>query len=268
MTSYTTEKQDLDMTSITMVEAATFNGDLIVEIGDGQARMEVTCTGKATYQVESLGKLLYIHGKKKGMTYAGGGVHIHLWLPAGLAFKLANIGGAIRISGVARSLEASNVNSSIETRVVGQCDMRLNNVNGSINVRETNGHIKLATVNGSAQLQDVSGHIEIKGTNSDVVCKQSSGQIQINASNGSFRLKEVTFEPGSRNWVKIGAGTIALQQIQAPGGLELRASAYLLHADLSEYAVHMSHHHLTATLPGTHPAKVELATSGEVSITG
>src|SRR5262245_32291952 len=123
------------MAGITAVEAATFNGDVIVEAREGQARLVVTLRGKATYEVMRIGSLLYIWGKKRGLTFAGSGASLALWLPPGLALKLATVNGAVRVQGAVRSLDASIAGGSIEARNLGTCDVKARSSNGRIDLR-------------------------------------------------------------------------------------------------------------------------------------
>ncbi len=269
MSSDITEQRDLEIAEITAVEAATFNGDLVVEAGAGKARLEIAITGKATYTVETLGKLLYITAKKRGLTYGGGGANIHLWLPAGMIFKLANVNGAIRVIGTVQSLEASIVNGAIETCATGQGDLRLNAVGGEIDARDAAGTIRTTFVNSAVLIADVAGHVEAKGTSGGVRLARVIGQIQVNASAGPVRLEDVTFAPGSRNWVKIGGNAIEITGMHAPGGLDLSAKAHLgiVHANVSGFETHIANNRLTVRLAGKDRARVELATGGDVHIT-
>jgi len=269
MSSDITEQRDLEIAGITSVEAATFNGDLIVEAGSGEARLEIAITGKATYTVETLGKLLYVAAKKRGLTYGGGGASIHLWLPAGMIFKLANVNGAIKVTGAVKSLEASIVNGVVETRSTGQGDLRLNAVGGEIDARDTAGNVRTTFVNSAVRVTDAIGHVEAKGTSGGVRLSNITGQIQVNASAGPVRLEDVTFDPGSRNWVKIGGSAIEIVSMHAPGGLDLVAKAHLgvVHANVSGFETHIRNNHLTVRLAGKDRARVELATGGDVHIT-
>jgi hypothetical protein len=269
MSSDITEQRDLEIAGITSVEAATFNGDLIVEAGAGKARLEIAITGKATYTVEPLGKLLYVAAKKRGLTYGGGGASIHLWLPTGMTFKLANVNGAIRVTGAVQSLEASIVNGAVETRSTGQGDLRLNAVGGSIEVQNAAGTVRTTFVNSAVRVSDAAGRVEAKGTSGGVRLSRITGQIQVNASGGPVWLEDVTFDPGSQNWVKIGGGAIEIAGMHAPGGLDLSAQAHMgvVHANVSGFETHIRNNRLTMRMAGKNRARVDLATGGDMHIT-
>jgi hypothetical protein len=66
------------MSGISSVEVAAFNGSVTVEAGAESYRLEVTVSGSATHEVERLGNLLYVTGKKQGLTYLGKSVSFHL----------------------------------------------------------------------------------------------------------------------------------------------------------------------------------------------
>jgi Putative adhesin len=281
------EQRDLDLSGITAAEVATFNGSVTVEAGADQARLEVTLKGRATYEVERLGKLLYIVGKKRGLTYFGSGVSFHLRLPAGLSLKLATVSGAIHVQGDVRALEARTSNGAIETRATGPGDMRLRNFGGAIHVRgakgrvdiatatgdvrvaDAAGRIHIATANGNVQVTGVEGEIEAATSNGGVQVVDAEGQFQVATSNGQVRLERVIFAPHSVSWAKTSNGAVEVLGLGAPGGLRIRAKTHrnTVRADLPGFEVRPGRHGLRAWLAGSNPAYLELGTVGEIRIT-
>lgn len=83
MTTEREEHREIDVEGLSAVEVATFNGPLLVECGAETPHLVASVWGKASYEVERIGSLLYIRAHKTGLTYAGGGVGMALWLPAG-----------------------------------------------------------------------------------------------------------------------------------------------------------------------------------------
>jgi len=283
-----TEQRDLDMTGITAVEAASFNGDVVVEAGAGRARLEARLQGKAAYEVMRIGSLLYVWAKKRGLTYAGSGASLALWLPAGLALKLATVNGTLRIQGEVRSLVASLANGAIEARGLGRADVKARSSNGRIEVRGVRGRVNAATANGAVTIADVVGPIEFSSANGafevedaegsikastangPVRAARISGQIQIATAKGDVRLERAALAPGSTNWIRTGSGLVEVTDLAAPGGLRIQAHAHSgrLHYELPRYDVMAHRDHLTARLAGTKPATLQIATPGELRITG
>jgi hypothetical protein len=266
--THVTEQRDLDVSGITAAEVAAFNGDIIVETGADQPRLLVTRTGTATYEVERLGNLLYIAAKKRGLTYLGSTVSFHLWLPAGLALKLATVSGAIRTNGDARALNVATVNGAIEADATGQGDVHARTTNGPIRVRGASGRIKVASSNGEVEIVDAGGQIQAATSNGAIRIADAAGQAQLTTGNGGIRLERVTLEPGSNNWARTGNGTVEVLGVQAPGGLRLRARAGRapIQADLPGYQARLDSHHLKAQLGGPNPASLDLTTGGAIHI--
>jgi hypothetical protein len=282
-----TEQRDLDMSGITAVEAASFNGDVIVETGAERARLEVTLRGKATYEVMRIGSLLYVWAKKRGLTYMGSGANLALWLPAGLALKLATVNGTLRAHGEARSLDAATASGAIEIRAVGGGNVKARSSNGRIEVRGVRGRVNAVTANGAVMVADITGTIDltsangalqvedaegqIKATtaNGPVRVTRATGQIQIATAKGEIHIERATLAPGSTNWIKTGSGLVEALGIGAPGGLRIRARAHSgrIHHALPDYEVRASRGHLTAQLRGARPATLEITTPGELRIT-
>lgn len=268
MTTHITEQHGLDVSGITAAEVAAFNGDVTVESGAEQARLLATLTGKATYTVERLGNLLYITGKKRGLTYLGSAVSFHLWLPAGLALKLATVSGAIRTHGDARALNAATVNGAIEADSTGQGDVHASTANGPIRVRGARGRIKVASSNGEVEIVDAAGQIQAATPNGAIRIADATGQTQLTTGNGGIRLERVTLEAGSNNWAKTGNGTVEVLGVRAPGGLRISARAGWapIQADLPGYQVQLDPHRVKAQLAGPNPAELELNTGGAIRI--
>jgi hypothetical protein len=268
MLSEDIETRDLPGGAITAVEAATFNGDLIVMMGAPQARLEVTRKGNATCAVETLGKLLYITVKKHGLSYAESGATLRLWLPAHLRLKLATVGGLLRVRGSSPKVEASTVNGAIETSDTGSGELRLSAVNGAISASGAAGIIKASTVHGEMALADLTGQIEASTVKGAIRITRARGRVQISAAYGAIQAEEITCDPGVTGWLKTGSGAVTLDGLHAPGGLKLVAKGHAISGqpDLPGYAITASKHHLTAMLAGDHPASFEIATPGEIRI--
>jgi hypothetical protein len=233
-----------------------------------------------------IGSLLYVWSKKHGLTFAGSGASLALWLPAGLALKLATVNGAVRVHGAARTLDASIAGGSIEARDLGKCDVKARSSTGQIEVRGVRGRVSAATANGPVTVADVEGpidfssangalHIEdaegqIKAStaNGPVRATRVSGQIQIATAKGEIHIERAAITPGTTNWIKTGSGLVEVLGLAAPGGLRIRAKAFAgrLHYDLPEYEVQVSHHQLTARMAGRKPAHLEISTPGELRI--
>jgi len=258
-----------------------------VETGAGPYRVEINLAGSATYEVERLGNLLYVSGKKQGLTYLGKSVSFHLWLPAGLALKLACINGAVRLHGAARALDASTHNGAIETEQTGAAALRLRTSSGAMTVRETTGFVdisasrgairikdatagvKVAISNGEVEIEDAQGEIKVNNSNGAVRLANIFGQVQVSTSNGAVRLEQATLEPGSKNWLRTAHGEVVVRKLRAPGGLAIDAktSAIPITAELPGYEVKSSWGRLKARLRGVRPAKLEITTTGEIRIT-
>jgi hypothetical protein len=268
MTPENVETQELSIAGIAAIEAATFNGDLIVMMGAPEARLEVTLRGKAAYKVETLGKLLYISVKKRGMAYAESGASIRLWLPSHLRLKLAAFGGLLQVQGLTPKVEASTVNGAIETIDTGQGELHLSTVNGPIGASGAEGLIKASTVNGDMTLARLTGQIDASTVKGAIRANQVQGRLRISAAHGAIQAKEITCAPGATGWIKTGYGAVTLTGIHAPGGLKLVANGHSIDGqfDLPVYTVTANKHRLIATLPGAQPAQFEIATPGEVRI--
>lgn len=287
MTADSSEQLDLDMSGITSAEVATFTGDIVVEAGAERPRLVVTLTGKSSYKAERLGNLLYVSARKRGMTYSGSGASFHLWLPAGLKYKLATVSGAVRIRGHVSRLDASTVNGEIEVQAARQAELHVSTVSGSIAVHGASGRIKASSLKGDIQLADVEGQIDAssaKGSMSvtnatgritvstgkgAVQVAELRGQIQVSTGAGGIRLEHVTFEPGSVNWAKTGSGLVEVHALQAPGGLRIQAKTHHrpIHANLPGYDIRATRDSLRAQLGGPNRARLEIATPGEIRIT-
>lgn len=289
MTTDSSERRDLDLTGVTAVEVATFNGDIIVEAGAGMesACIEATLRGKATYEVERLGPLLYVAAKKRGFTYLGSAASFHLRLPAGLALKLAIVNGAILVRGEARSVVATTYNGAVETRATGRGDVRVSAADGQITIQAVEGRVKVATSNGAVAVAEVRGQVEINTSNGavrvtavdghihaatsngEVRIEDSAGQVQVATSNGGVRLNRVTLAAGTKNWAKTSAGAVEVLALRAPDGVSISAkTSGAIQADLPGYDVTVKKlFMLKARLPGAKPAALDIANAGGIRIT-
>jgi DUF4097 and DUF4098 domain-containing protein YvlB len=286
VTADNTEQRDLDMSGITAVEAASFNGDVTVEAGAERARLEVALRGKATFEVTRIGSLLYVWAKKRGLTYAGSGASLSLWVPAGLALKLATVNGMLRVHGAARSLAASVAGGAIEARDLGRCDVKASSSSGRIEVHGVSGRVSAATANGAVtvahvtgpvdlssasgalEIENAEGQIKASTANGPVRTIQTTGQLQIATGGGEIHIAGATLVPGSTNWIKTGSGPIEVMGMHAPGGLRIHARAHagrIAHT-LPGYEVKTGRDRLMAQLRGTRPATLELASPGEIRI--
>lgn len=285
VTADNSEQLDLDVSGITSAEVATFTGDVVVEAGAEKPHLIVTLRGKTEYKVERLGNLLYVSAKKHGLTYSGSGASFHLWLPAGLKYKLATVSGVVRVRGPLLRLNASTVSGEIEVQAAGQAELHMSTVSGSVTVGGARGRIKASTVSGDVRLADVEGQIDASSTKGSMSVTDAAGRItlstgkgtiqvadlrgQIQASSGAggIRLERVTFEPGTRSGARTGAGAVEVYALHAPGGLRIKGHSSRLHADLPGYDVQGGRGSLRAQLAGANPASLELATPGEIRIT-
>jgi hypothetical protein len=257
-----TEQRSLDLTGITTVEVATFNGRLSISAGDEPPRLEATLTGKATYEVERLGNLLYIAGKKAGFTFGGTGVSFRLWLPAGLMVKLSTAAASVRVRGPLHALTASTYQGDILTEETGAADLRLkvasSNVevreaggrvdvsashgdirvaggssdvrvatgHGAVSVAQTTGRVHITSGHGEMRLSGVKGQIKVSTGHGSVAIDDSEGEIQVATGRGELRLARVTFPPGSHSWLKTGSGPAEVRSISAPGGMRLSLKVF------------------------------------------
>jgi hypothetical protein len=248
MTPEREEHRDLDLTGITAVEVATFNGMLVVECGVESPHLVAGVRGKAAYEVERIGSLLYVRAQKKGLTYADGGVRLALWLPAALRCKLANVGGDIHLHGPVARANITIVNGAIEVGNTGRADVHVSTGGAPVTVHGAEGRIILNMGNGAVDLAQVAGEIEIKSGHGPITIADAVGQIQIATGRSDMRLERITFAPGTRNWIKSGGGTTEISDISAPGGLKVHAKA------------------IHTTRPGDKPATLDITTGGTVSI--
>jgi hypothetical protein len=269
MSAEMNEHRALDLSGITSVEAATFNGGVTVLAGEGPFTLDVTLTGKATYEVERLGTLLYVAGKKRGLTYMGSSVSFSLRLPPDLALKLSSLNAPVRVQGPVRSLNASTYRGDIMAARTGAGTLKLSSADGAIHVDGARGRVEVSTSKGDIALSHVTGtmrvstaygdveiadaegpmnlsialgaarihggrgNIQVATGKGDIEVTATEGQLQLVTGYGVFHLERITLPPGSRNWAKTGSGSAELMEIHAPGGLRLRAK-------VSNYASHSS----------------------------
>jgi DUF4097 and DUF4098 domain-containing protein YvlB len=275
------------MSGISAVEVAAFNGSVTVEAGTATYRLEASVAGDAAYDIERLGSLLYVAGKKRGLTYLGNAVSFHLWLPPGLSLKLASINGAVRLRGPARALDASTHNGAIETEATGPASLRLRTSSGAVTVRDAGGFIdvamshgpirvkgatagvKIATTNGGVEIEDARGEIKVNTSHGAVRLADVVGQVQVATSNGAVRLARVTLEPGSNNWLRTAHGEVAVLELRAPGGanIDAKTATIPIHAELPGYEIKSNWGRLKARLRGPRQAQLEITTTSEVRIT-
>lgn len=287
MTNERTERRDLDMSGITAVEVAAFNGSVTVETGSEPPRIEGSVAGGATYDIERLGNLLYVSGKKQGLTYIGKSVSFHLWLPTGLALKLASINGSVRLHGAARSLDASTHNGAIETEETGAAALRLRTSSGAITVRDASGSVDITSSHGAVRVKDVAAGVKVAISNGDVMIDGAQGEVRVNISHGALRMSDVfgqtqvatssgavhleriTLQPGSRNWLRTAHGEVSVLTLRAPGGaiVDAKTSTIPIQAELPSYEVKNSWGRLKARLRGVRPARLEINSTGKVHIT-
>ncbi len=287
MSNERTERRDLDMSGISAVEVAAFNGSVTVETGNEPPRIEGTVVGGATYEIERLGNLLYVSGKKQGLTYLGKSVGFHLWLPTGLALKLASINGAVRLHGAARSLDASTHNGAIEAEETGTAVLRLRTSSGAIATHDSSGAleitashgvvrvknaaagVRVAISNGDVLIEGAQGEIKVNTSNGAVQMSEIFGQVQVSTSNGAVRLEHVTLQPGSKNWLRTAHGDVAVLKLRTPGGatIDAKTSTIPIQVELPSYEVKNNWGRLKARQRGVRPARLEITTTGKVRIT-
>jgi hypothetical protein len=258
-----TEQRSLDLAGITTVEVATFNGMVSVVVGDEPPRLEVSVTGRATYEVERLGNLLYVAGKKLGFSFGGSGVGLRLWLPPGLALKLSTVAAAVRVRGPARSLAASTYQGNILTEDTGSAELKLSAHSGTIEVRgaggrvevsnshgdiqvsggvgevrvatghgnisvaQATGRIHLSSGHGEMHLSGVKGQMHLSTGHGAISVEDMEGQIQVATGRGELRLVRATFAPGSHNSLKTGSGPAEVRGITATAGMRLSVKVYM-----------------------------------------
>jgi hypothetical protein len=258
----------LDITGITSVEAATYNGDLIVELGDVRARVITQSHGDAHCKIERVGNLLYIVGKKKGLTYGGGGVTLSIFLPSGLPIKLANVGGAIFVHGHPQYLQASTVNGPIILQSIGHADLQISTVNGAASISDSYGHINTSTVHGDIHLARCEGLMELSLTDGQVMLSQLKGEIQLSNGYGKITGNNLLFAAASQNWINVGGGEVILTGIESPDGLDIHIQAPQpsIEFRLPNFTIQSRKKHFHACLAGNIPANLEIIISGSVSI--
>jgi DUF4097 and DUF4098 domain-containing protein YvlB len=269
VSTHTTDERDLDVAGIIAAEVAAFNGDVVVEAGAEKPRLVVTLAGRATYKVERLGSLLYVAAKVRGLTYLGSAVSFHLWLPPGLALKLATVSGTIRVQGAVRTLDAKTATGAIEADGTGQGAVQARTANGAISLRGADGRIRASSANGEIAIAQAAGQIQAATSNGAIQIADAAGQIQAATSNGPIRLERVTLAPGSKSWARTGNGLVEVHGLSAPGGLRVRARVGRapIQANLPGYEVRLDPYHLRAHLDGPHLGALELATGGQIVIT-
>ena len=280
------DRRDLDMSGITAVEAATFNGDLTVETGSGPAWVDITVRGSAILDIERIGDLLYIKASKKGFSFSGAEVNLHLRLPEELALKLASVNGVISLRGAARKVEARLFSGAVRTNSTGRADLNVRVSSGRVDIVEAKGRVDVATSNGPVRVEgagegvhvatsngpvdvvQANGNIHITSSNGSIAIMDCVGEVQITSSHGDTAWERVTLAPHSRNWIKSSAGTVHITGLRAPDGAQIRAkTAHLpIHIDLPEYDIEIHHSRLVATLAGAHPARLEVTTTRELHI--
>jgi hypothetical protein len=267
MTSEREEHREIDAAGITAVEVATFNGPLLVECGAETPHLVASVWGKASYEVERIGSLLYIRALQKGLTYAGGGVGLALWLPAGLRCKLASVSGNIRLHGPVARADISIVNGGVDVADSGRGEVRVSSGGAPVRMRNTAGCLTINLGHGDVDLAQVTGEIAIKSGFGPIAIADATGQIQITIGHSDMRLERIAFAPGTRSWVKNGGGPITIAGMQAPGGLQLHAkAARVAFPDAAPgYTIRKTHAELRASLAGEHPAQFEISTGGSVT---
>ncbi len=262
MPAQDTEHYPLDLTDVTSVEVATFNGLVSVVTGEEPPRLVASVSGSATYEVERLGTLLYIAAKKHGFTYGGAGVGIRLWLPPGLALKLSTVAAPVHVRGPVRSLTATTYQGDILTEETGQADLRLKAAastiavrgaggrvdvslsHGDVRIDGSEGDVRVASGRGKMTISQTRGRVHLSSGHSDMLLSGVTGQIHLATGLGSItiegvegevhattgagalRLERVTFAPGSRNWLTSGTGPAEMRSISAPGGMRVSVKPF------------------------------------------
>jgi hypothetical protein len=267
MTPEREEHREIDAEGLSAVEVATFNGPLLVECGADAPHLVASVWGKASYEVERIGSLLYIRAHKKGLTYASGGVGMALWLPVGLRCKLANVGGNIRLHGATARADISIVNGGVDVAESGRGEVRVSSGDAPVRMRDAAGRIAIHLGHGEVDLAQMRGEIEIKSGFGPIAIADATGQIQINIGHSDMRLERITFAPGTHNWIRNGGGAITIAGMQAPEGLQLHAKgARVTFPDAAPgYAIQKARHELHARLAGERPAHFEITTGGPVT---
>ena len=280
------DRRDLDTSGITAVEVATFNGELTVDTGASQSYMDITVRGSAILDIERIDQLLYIRASKKGLSFAGSEVDLHVHLPEDLALTLANVNGPITLRGRARHVEARTYNGTVRTQSTGPAAIHAHvasgrveilSADGPVHVSAGNGQVHItdcaagahiATANGMAEVLRTNGRVHISTANGSIRIEDCAGEFQINSANSFVTWEHVTLQGGSRNWIKSSAGAVEIGGLRAPEGVEIRVKSIRqpVRVDLPGYEVEAHRGRLVASLAGRDSARLEISTLGDVSI--
>ncbi|MBA3825490.1 MAG: hypothetical protein H0X24_16535 [Ktedonobacterales bacterium] len=187
----TSSSQSLDMNGITAVEIATFNGDILTMTAVGEARLDSTIKGNATFAVEHIGSLLYIHAKKQHHRYGGAGVTFIASLPAGLHLKLATVGGAVRHHGPVQQLEVTASNGDITITSTGQGSVRLKGANTNIVTDDTDGLLVITTAKGNVRVTGCQGSVTVDSSQGDIRVTNVIGAITVHTGDGEVRVQGI-----------------------------------------------------------------------------
>ncbi len=94
----------------------------------------------------------------------------------------------MRVRGPLSRLDASTVNGEIDAQAVGQAELHLSTVSGSIALQGASGHIKASTVSGSVRLADVQGQIDASSLNGSLSVTNAVGRITTSTGKGTIQV--------------------------------------------------------------------------------
>lgn len=184
-----TETTTLDFSGITALEARTFNGSIVLQVGTESARLNTVKLGEAIVSVTRRDTTLVIVAKTTTPPMPNARVDFELRVPAGLAVTLESGNGKVESHGLVKSVRAE----------VGNGDARIEDTkNAVINARSGNG---------------------------SVVVKSSSGRLEASSGNGRVSIESFSFAAGSRSTARSGNGSVTVLAPSAPGGLRITGSS-------------------------------------------
>ncbi|PZA08953.1 hypothetical protein DNA98_02720 [Meiothermus sp. Pnk-1] len=221
------EEHELDLAGVRQLEARTFNGAIIVQLGAEPPHLTLRRKGEVHLTLERRGDTLFLEARKRTPLCVGCCASFELALPESLSLILHSSNGAIAVRGS------------------GAAELKLHTSNGRITVREARGPVSAKTSNGAIEVRQVEGAVEAR------------------TSNGAVVLEDLTLPPGSQSKVVTSNGAIKVRRLLAPGGLEAEGytSNGSVHLELPGASVQLQRQSFSALRAGSSPARLRLESS-------
>jgi hypothetical protein len=186
--------------------AASDRADTVIEVlpSDASKRDDVNAAERTRIE-HSAGRVL-VKTPKNWRTYSpfgyGGGVEVHIELPAGSRVTAKSGMGSVRASG---PLGDSQMRTGMgDIRVEDAAAARLSTGMGDIELGHVTGAAELSTGTGEIRAGEIGGAVKIKNANGDVrVAQAVRGSIEARTGYGQI---EVGIPHGTAAWLDLSTG--------------------------------------------------------------